>query len=55
MKTPLGPWILGLLYSAVVAALIFAIRFFETHPAMYLVPLAFFAAFAIAIVAIARR
>jgi hypothetical protein len=55
MKAPLGPWILGLLYSAVVAALIFAIRFFETHPALYLVPLALVAAFVIAVMIIARR
>jgi hypothetical protein len=55
MKTPLGPWILRLLYSAVVAALIFAIRFFETHPAIYLVPLALVAAFVIATIAITRR
>jgi hypothetical protein len=34
---------------------IFAIRFFETRPAMYLVPLVFVAAFVIAMIAIARR
>ena len=51
----LGPWILGLLYSAVVVALILAIRFFETHPAIYLMLLALVAAFVIAVIAIARR
>ena len=55
MKFPLGPWIFGLLYIAVVVALIFAIRFFETYPAIYLVPLALVAAFVIAMIAIARR
>ena len=55
MKSPLGPWIFGLLYIAVVFALIFAIRFFETHPAIYLVSLPLVAAFVIAVIAIARR
>ena len=52
MKAPLGPWILGLLYCAVVVALIFAT---ETHPAIYVVPLALVVAFVIAVMAIARR
>jgi hypothetical protein len=55
MKAPLGPWLFGLLYLAVIAALIFAIRFFETHPASYLVPLALVAASVVAVMGITRR
>ena len=55
MKSPLGPWIFGLLYIAVVIALIFAIRFFEIHTAIYLVPLTLVAAFVIAMIALTRR
>jgi hypothetical protein len=52
MKAPLGLWILGLLWCAVVSALIFAT---DTPPAIYLVSLALVAAFVIAVIAIARR
>ena len=52
MKAPLGPWILGLLYCAVVSALIFAT---DTPPAIYLVSLPLLAAFAIAVIVIVRR
>jgi hypothetical protein len=51
MKAPLGPWVLGLLYLAVVAALIFAT---ETPLVIYLVSLALVAAFVIAVMAITR-